>query len=240
LPYQFRPQLLTSVVAAIVMVVMIKLGFWQYHKAEQKQALQAVYDVRAQQSPVAVPDSIRDLEDWRYRRLRAVGKYRTDYQILLDNQIEGEEAGYHVITPLQTENGVTVLVDRGWIPVGDRSRLPEINTPTGEVTVTGFSWIPSTKFFELAAPASSSTWQPVWQNMDMQRYLKLVPFKVHPFVIRLDADNPAGGFVRHWVMPAERIEKHIGYAYQWWGFSVALFGIWIFVNLKRKSRDEQS
>jgi cytochrome oxidase assembly protein ShyY1 len=37
-------------------------------------------------------------------------------------------------------------------------------------------------------------------------------------------------------MPAERIEMHIGYAYQWWGFSAALFAIWIFVNLKRKDQ----
>lgn len=234
--YQFRPQLLTSVVAAVVMAIMIKLGFWQYHKAEQKQALQAIYDARAQQPVVNVPAGVDNLESWRYRRLQAKGRYRTDYQVLLDNQVDGEAVGYHVITPLQTENGVTVLVDRGWIPVGDRSRLPDIRTPSGMVTVTGFSWIPSPKFFELQAPAGG--WQPVWQNMDMPRYLKLVPFKAHPFVIRLDADSSAGGFVRHWVMPAERIEQHIGYAYQWWGFSVALFGIWIFVNLKRKPSNE--
>ena len=90
------------------------------------------------------------------------------------------------------------------------------------------------------APVNGHDWQVVWQNMDMPRYVKLVPFKVLPFVIRLDADIPAGGFVRHWVMPRERIEMHLGYAYQWWGFSAALFAIWIFVNLKRKDENESN
>lgn len=219
------------------MAGMVKLGFWQYDKAQQKQALQATYDARTVQPAVKVPVSITNVEDWRYRRLESAGKYHTEYQIFLDNQVEGEVAGYHVLTPFQTEDGTMVLVDRGWVPVGDRSRLPKVNTPTGVVRISGFSWIPSNRFFQLAAPENSQIWQPVWQNMELQRYNKLAPFKVLPLVIRLDADSQAGGFVRNWVMPAERIEKHIGYAYQWWGFAVALLGIWIFVNLKRKDHE---
>jgi surfeit locus 1 family protein len=236
LRYQFRPQVLTTLVAIVLMAVMIKLGFWQYNKAAQKQALQNTYNARVNEPAIELPTSIERLEEWRYRRVQATGTYLKDYQVFLDNQVEGDEAGYHVITPFRAENGATVLVDRGWIPAGDRSKLPVISTPTGKVTVAGFSWIPSSKFFELSAPANAKEWQPLWQNMDMPRYMKLVPFKVHPFVIRLDANSQAGGFVRNWVMPAERIEMHIGYAYQWWGFSAALFAIWIFVNLKRKDQ----
>ncbi|OGV74278.1 MAG: hypothetical protein A3B82_04900 [Methylophilales bacterium RIFCSPHIGHO2_02_FULL_57_10] len=70
--------------------------------------------------------------------------------------------------------------------------------------------------------------------MDMPRYAKAVPFVVLPFVIRLDASSQAGGFSRNWIKPAERIETHIGYAWQWWGFSVALVAIWVFVNVKRE------
>ncbi len=234
LRFQFRPRWFTTLVTALLIAVMIKLGFWQYNKAEQKQSLQATYDARAHQPAIPVPQSITNLEDWRYRRLQSDGKYLTDYQILLDNQIEDEQAGYHVITPFKTEAGATVLVDRGWIPVGNRNQLPTVVTPSTTTRVSGFSWIPSPKFFELAAPEEGQSWQPVWQNMDMVRYAKRVPFKVLPFVIRLDANSSADGFVRNWVMPAERIEMHIGYAYQWWGFSVALFATWIVVNLRRK------
>lgn len=214
---------------------MVRLGFWQYHKAEQKRALQLTFDARLAEAPVAVPESVGNIEEWRYRRLRARGRYETAYQILLDNQVENGIAGYHVITPFRAEGSKRLmLVDRGWIPMGDRSRLPRIDTPTGLLEVSGFAWVPSSKFYELSPPPADSHWQLLWQNMDMVRYEKTVPHPVQPFVLRLDAGSPAAGFVRHWVMPAERIETHIGYAWQWWGFSVALVAIWVFVNFRKE------
>lgn len=235
LTYRFRPDWFPTLVAILLVIGMVQLGFWQYHKAEQKRALQSTYDARLTETPMVVPDSVGNIENWRYRRLYAKGHYETAYQILLDNQVENGAAGYHVITPFRAQGGKgLLLIDRGWIPVGDRSKLPQIDTPAGAVEVVGFAWVPSTKFYELATPPAGNTWQPLWQNMDMARYGKAVPYPVLPFVLRLDAASPAGGFVRNWVMPAERIEMHLGYAWQWWGFSAALVAIWVFVNFKKE------
>lgn len=214
---------------------MVKLGFWQYGKAEQKKVLQAVFDARLLEAPRALPDKVVNIEEWRYRKLQAVGQYEPANQIFLDNQVESGAAGYHVITPFRAKgSGALLLVDRGWVPMGDRSQLPQVGIPEGVLTVTGFAWVPSNKFYELAKPQESAQWQPVWENMDMVRYQKLIREPVLPFVLRLDSSS-AGGFLRNWVMPAERIETHIGYAWQWWGFSVALFLIWIFVNVKKEA-----
>ncbi|WP_331507751.1 SURF1 family protein [Novimethylophilus sp.] len=234
--YQFRPQLMPTIAAVLLIIGMVKLGFWQYGKAQQKMALQAAFDLRLQEAPAALPETVANIEQWRYRRVRSKGEYEPRYQIWLDNQVDNENAGYHVITPFRAEGSNTlVLVDRGWIPMGDRSRLPQIETPKGTVEVEGFAWVPSTKFYELSPPVQSGGWQLLWQNMDISRYAKSVPFAVLPFVVRLDAASAAGGFARNWPKPAERIETNIGYAWQWWGFSVALALIWLFVNLKRKS-----
>jgi surfeit locus 1 family protein len=54
-------------------------------------------------------------------------------------------------------------------------------------------------------------------------------------VIRLDAASGAGGFVRNWPRPAERIEMHIGYAYQWFGFALAFFVIYLVVNFRKSN-----
>ncbi len=230
---RFRPQLVPTIAAIILIAGMVRLGFWQYGKAEEKRALQAAYDARLVEAPVAVPETISDIEKWRYRRIHVRGTFDPQYQILLDNQVEGDVAGYHVITPMRKENSTAViLVDRGWVPMGDRERLPEIKTPEGALEIEGFAWVPSTRFYELVKPVASTRWQPVWQNMDMQRYVKAAPVAVVPFVLRLDASSPAG-FVRNWVKPAERIEMHLGYAWQWWGFSLAVAVIWVVVNLER-------
>jgi surfeit locus 1 family protein len=233
--YQFRPQLLPTLAAVLLIAVMIKLGFWQYGKAEQKRALQETLDARLTEAPVGLPARVEDAEAWRYRRVQGRGVYDARYQILLDNQVDGGRAGYHVITPFRAAGSETlVLVDRGWIPTGDRSRLPEVETPQGEVEMQGSVWVPSTKYYELAAPTASTAWQTLWQNMDMTRYARSVPHPVLPFVVRLDP-AAAHGFVRNWPRPAERIETHIGYAWQWWGFSATLALIWLFVNFRRRS-----
>jgi surfeit locus 1 family protein len=234
LKYQFRPQLIPTLAAAVLIALMVKLGFWQYGKAQQKAALQATYDARLAQVPTALPDAVGNIEEWRYRRVHAKGVYEPRYQILLDNQVENEAAGYHVLTPFRPDGGASlVLVDRGWIPMGDRNHLPQVETPAGTVEIEGYAWVPSSKFYELGAPAESGSLQPLWQNMDMQRYARMVPFAVLPFVVRLDAASPAGGFVRNWPRPAERIEMHLGYAWQWWGFSATLAVIWLVVNFRR-------
>lgn len=202
-----------------------------------KEALQTQFDRRLREAPVALPPRIADPEAWRYRRVKLTGSFDARYQILLDNQVNEGIAGYHVITPLRVEGGPHVLVNRGWIAApADHYTLPAFATPTGEQEIVGYLWLPPSKFFTLEKPGSDEKWQPVWQNMDVQRYARAVPFAIQPFVVRLDPQSAGGGFVRDWPRPAERMEMHVGYAYQWFGFALALVIIYLVVNFRKDER----
>lgn len=238
--YRFRPSLVGTLLMLVCIPLFIKFGFWQYNKAEQKQLLQDMYDQALVAEPIDMPLAFSDVDSWRYRQVKTTGTYQTEHQILLDNQVEQERAGYHVITPLQLgQSGKYVLVNRGWVAANpDKSILPELETPSGEQEIVGHLWLPSTKFYSLEQPTEvvkEAQWQTVWQNMDMQRYQQSVPFEVLPLAIRLDAKSNAGGYSRIWPRPAERITTHIGYAYQWFGFAVAALLIWIFTAFKRQT-----
>lgn len=236
LKYRFRPGLLPTLAMLLAVTVCIKLGLWQQHKAEVKRALQTQLDQRLKEAPVALPEKIADLEAWRYRRVKVRGSYDTRYQILLDNQVEQEVAGYHVVTPLQLENGMRVLVNRGWIAApANHGTVPQVATPGGMQEVEGAIWLPPDRFFALGPTPAGTQWEQVWQNMDLKRYAQAVPFAVQPFVIRLDATSTAGGFVREWPKPAERIEMHVGYAYQWFGFALAFAVIYLVVNIRKNN-----
>jgi surfeit locus 1 family protein len=239
--YTFRPSLFMTLLTLIVMVLCIKAGLWQYNKAALKQALQTQLSARLSEPPVALPDKIATLEDWRYRRVKFVGIYDARYQILLDNQVENTVAGYHVLTPMQVEGSqLYVLVNRGWIAKaaaqkGVQQQVPVVIVPQGRQQIEGDIGLPAAKFFSLEEPpATDGKWQPVWQHLDMARYAKSVPFAVQPFVVRLDAKSVAGGFVRNWPPPGERVSMHLGYAYQWFGFALTLLVIYIVLNLKKK------
>ena len=190
---------------------------------------------RLREAPVALPERIDDPQAWRYRRVKLRGSYEPRYQILLDNQVENEVAGYHVLTPLRLDNGMRVLVNRGWVAApADHARQPHILTPDGVQDVEGTAWLPAEKYFALQPAPAERQWQAVWQHLDLKRYASLVPFATHALVIRLDPASTAGGFVRNWPAPAERIEKHIGYAYQWYGFALAFAVIYLVVNIRKK------
>lgn len=238
--YTFRPNVWMTLATLAVMALCIKAGLWQFNKAESKQALQTQLNARLNELPVALPDKITHLkndtlESWRYRRVKFAGVYDTRYQVLLDNQVENTVVGYHVLTPMQVEGSSHyVLVNRGWIPIAASRKVPVVIASQGRQEIEGDIALPSKKFFTLEAPqATDGKWQQVWQNLDMARYAKSIPFAVQPFVVRLDAKSKADGFVRNWPPPGERVSMHLGYAYQWFGFALTLLVIYIVLNVKK-------
>lgn len=244
--YVFSPSLLGMALTIVCIPLFIKFGLWQYHKAEQKQQIQNAYNQAktdsAQNFPLGVSSkSELEIEDWKYKKIAVTGTYNTQYQFLLDNQVEGERAGYHVITPLKIENTEQyVLVNRGWILAKDKhSELPTFETPSGVQKIVGQAWVPSKKIFTLEdktqAAESNKTLQAVWQNMDIAKYQRLVPFAVSPIAIKLDAQSDGGGFVRNWQVPVERIATNMGYAYQWFGFALATLLIFIYMSVTKVS-----
>ena len=158
---------------------------------------------------------------------------------MLDNRVQDDKAGYHVITPFRINGSERyILINRGWVPLGaDRAVLPEIKTPDGMIELSGVAMLPPSKLYELEQPESlDSGWQIVWQNMDLVRLRKAVPFSLQPLIIQLDQTSP-GGFVRNWPRPDDRVATHLGYAFQWYGMAVMLALFYFFVNIKKKPDD---
>jgi len=69
--------------------------------------------------------------------------------------------------------------------------------------------------------------------MNMNSYQHSVPFVVSDLAIKLDQASDAGGFVRNWQVPVERIATNIGYAYQWFGFALATLLIYIYMSVSK-------
>lgn len=233
--YTFKPSWQGALILLIVVPVFIKLGFWQYHKASLKQEIQAQYVQSAKEELTQLPNSAGDFSALQYKKVRIKGNYETQHQILLDNQVENNQAGFHVITPLKIEGGDDfILVNRGWIPGGkNRNDIPTFATPNNTVEIVGQLWLPKRKFFTLQNDAQKYAETKVWQHLDMARFQKTMP-NLLPAVIKLDEKSNAGGFVRHWQMPASKIATNLGYAYQWFGFAVASILIYILSSFKKR------
>lgn len=216
----------------VLVAAFISLGLWQWRKYEVKTQLQTELDERSHAAVVAMPTTPADPESLRYRHVSLRGEFEPERQILIDNRVHREQAGYHVVTPLHLAGSdIRVLVNRGWIPAGaDHSVVPQVTTPAGTVELAGIAIVPGSRFFTLAP--SVAGWQPVWQNLDLAAYAAAVPWPVQPVVVQLDAESPHG-FARDWPRPDERADMHRSYAFQWFGFALASVGIWLWFALRK-------
>lgn len=246
--FVFKPSLVGTLAMLVCIPLFVKLGLWQYHKAQQKLAVQAVYLSSQDNGVLDFPLEISNQDEvsidaWKYKKVKISGYYAPQYQVLLDNQTEGNRAGYHVITPLQVLNTKQyVLVNRGWIVAKDtHSELPTFTTPSTLQHIEGQIWVPSKKFFTLedASTQTANLAQTAWQNMDMVKYQKAFPITISAMAIKLDPAAAEGGFVRNWQIPVERIATNIGYAYQWFGFAITTFFIYLYMSFSRVNRQNK-
>src|SRR5690606_37064334 len=83
-------------------------------------------------------DSLSRLQELpRFEPVRLRGRYEAGQQGLLDVQMHQGRAGYRVWTPFRLDSGGRVLVDRGWVPAGDRTALPDISVGESARVVVG-------------------------------------------------------------------------------------------------------
>lgn len=221
--------------AVLGIVVALALGNWQLGRAAQKKALKERYELQAAQPPINVGPVELAATDVDLRRVEARGVFDASRTIFIDNRIQGGVPGYEVITPLRLgASDLHVLVNRGWVArTPDRARLPQVMTPAHTVSVSGIALIPRPRTLELTEHVTEGR---IWQNLTIERYRSGVPIAIQPFVIRQDS-GLEDGLRRVWPSPDFGIDKHYGYAFQWFALAGTIL---VFYALTRYRRDRKS
>lgn len=124
---------------------------WQYNRHVNR----AAENVRIEQGLIAAPVPVGEAiavgdpvqPDQRYRKVAVSGTYAPDGTVLARRHSLESKAGFWVLTPIVTADGVAYLVNRGWVPVGGSATdTPDVAAPPpGSVTVTGWVQPASTK-----------------------------------------------------------------------------------------------
>jgi surfeit locus 1 family protein len=163
-----------------------------------------------------------------WRPVKVQGIYDFENQVALRNQYNGDQYGYHLITPLRF-NGGAILVDRGWIPADSRSKPADWRQydEPGTVTVVGQLRLGQTKprFGGVAdtLPANGQKLD-VWTNADITHIAAQMPYPVLPVYVQPNADpNDAQPPIP--TQPTLDLTEgpHFGYALQWFTFAAILF-----------------
>ena len=235
--YEFKPTLLSILLAAGFIVLFCLLGRWQLYRVAEKQAIAGEITARAEAPEVELlSDTGRaGIEALWYRHAVARGHFEAAGQLLIDNILHQGRPGFYVLTPLVLGDGSTrVLVNRGWIPQGkDRRELPEITVPAGQVVVHGIIDKGPRQAISLGQPVPLSDTRPtLWLAIDYAEYARQRGVALLPLTLNLDPGEP-GGYARDWPPFRARTGMHYGYAIQWFAFAVIVLVVFVYMGLKR-------
>ncbi len=232
-------------VATLVGVaVTANLGAWQLRRAAQKIALQQALESRGALSVLGAAELARSeaqAEAQHYRRVQLRGRWVAARSVFLDNRQMDGRVGFYLVTPLQLDGRPeAVLVQRGWVPRDQRDRtlLPTVPTPVGSVEVDGLIAPPPARLYEFAP----STGGVIRQNLDLGEFgletgLALAPLSVLESAERVDSTGSAvDGLLRRWPRPAVDVQKHYGYAFQWFAMAALMAGLYVWFQLVRPRR----
>jgi surfeit locus 1 family protein len=226
----FRPGWAPSLAAAAFIALTVALGNWQTRRAEEKLAAGRRVDEAARGPVLQVPTARVEAAPFEHHRVATLGTFVARDTFFLDNKVLHGVAGYQVVTPLRPGNGGTyVLVNRGWIAAGERSRLPEVTTPEGVQAIGGIAVVPSIRFLELAPDAGSGRLR---QNLVLAREEKRLGLSLQPFVIEQTSDA-SDGLVRAWERPDSGVDRHRSYALQWYSFAALAAVLYVVLGFKR-------
>jgi surfeit locus 1 family protein len=222
----------TTLLVIAAVAVMVRLGIWQLDRLEQRRAFNArVLEQQAQPvlnlSGPAIGD--QGLEEMEYRQVVVRGVYDPAHQVVLRNQVWGNELGVHLLTPLKIEGSdQSVLVNRGWAPFEDlqNGTLAQYDE-SGTVIVKGIIRAPQTRpQIGGRADAIPEPGDPpllAWNVANVSAIGAQTPYSLLPVYVQ-QAPDEAWTRLPHRSLPELELTEgpHFGYAMQWFIFAAIL------------------
>ena len=212
-----------------LLVVLVTLGGWQWHKYQYKQKIEHMLAERKQLVPVSLSTLGKRMHDnLLYIPVALTGSVDNAHTFLWDNQVVNRRVGFRVFSPVKLTSGAYVLIDRGWVSGNmHRKTLPVVPEIVGVQHFSGLLWRPAGNAFLLNKDAWVSTWPKVIQAIDIKKMAQAIGHSVLPWMVVLNADQP-GVFLRQAPVLPMASSRHMGYAVQWWLMAVALVILCVF------------
>jgi len=231
-------QVLPYALAFLVLVGTANLGFWQLRRADFKRIVQEQVDDAIRSDPIAISSQPPAMTPLAGRMVRLRGQWQPELTVYIDNRTHQGVAGFTVVTPLQLEaDGVSVLVMRGWVardPI-NRKNLPAVPTEGGTVSVVGIAQTEIDKTLELMKAPVPGPADRLWQNLDFEEFSRWSGRSVLELVVRQAPSSASDdGLVRVWPVTGSDVDRHLGYAAQWFGLSALTLGLLLYFGLLKK------
>jgi len=240
---------LASGVALLLALLTLSLGFWQWNRSLEKQAIFEAIERQAAQRQGSETPSLgaslpwqlgRPAQDFDRKEVAIRGRWLPDSTFYLDNRLLNGKPGVNVLTAVVLPDQSLVWVNRGWAP-----KPPGLDNPRARSLMSGGQHLPEQAAADIRAVGLASLLQrlelssdpqslrqgALWQNVDWavatQRVTNSAGLKtthgerVWPLIFWQTSDSSDGLLRQVPAPPSDAVDKHRGYAFQWWMMSLA-------------------
>jgi len=223
---------LPSFLIGLVIFGLVSLGFWQLERADEKQRIIDSRTLAQSLIPEQISNS-SDLLKKEYHKVLLAGHYVDDSQFIYDNQTVNGNAGYYVLTPFVLSDYKAILINRGFIPWnGRRDSIGNIDIAT-QKRVIKVSLIKPVERIKLNEGLASTIFPILIQSINIGKISELSNLDIVPIIGRLDKTSE-DGFYRKWQPFYGSVDKHLGYALQWFLMALALIVIGLKLLIRSK------
>jgi surfeit locus 1 family protein len=212
--------LLPGLVLAVA--VLLGLGWWQWSRHLDAQALERQYDERLALPPQPIATT-SDTEgvDLDFRRVTVVGTWDPEHALTIVSRVRDSQLGEELVEPLLLADGSAVLVDRGWYPLEARDEVRATLLADTSGNVAGLA--------RLETGHARQNTEGGWSGFDVASMGATLPYPVAPWAVlageESTGDSATGPYPQTgWERYATQI-PHVQYALTWWGLAAAFIAM---------------
>ncbi|TLM87701.1 SURF1 family protein [Pseudarthrobacter sp. NamE5] len=211
--------------AAIFASACVFLGRWQMDRRAETLAEINRVVTNYSATPIAFTDAREQFDrldpamEWTQVELK--GSYLVDGQRVVRNRPMNGQPGYEVVVPFRLTTGETVVIDRGWLPIGNKNpgspdSVPE--PPPGEVTAVVRLKHPEPEL-QRSAPEGQLA------SIDLAAYSAQLgyPLLTGAYGQLASETPPAAEMPFPFPKPSTEEGTHLSYSLQWFAFGVLMF-----------------
>jgi cytochrome oxidase assembly protein ShyY1 len=209
--------------------LMIWLALWQLDRLDQRRAFNDLVTEQIGRPPepldAVLAEAGDDPKSIEWRQVIVSGTYLTD-QVIWFNRSQDGIAGDNVLSALVEADGATVIVNRGFIPLG--FEMPA--APSVETEILARVRVPQSRQRGELTDANDAT-EPVVEvrRIDLDQLAAQLPGDLAPVYLDLIDAIPAPGPNDPAPLPAPTLDEgpHLSYAAQWFIFAVCVLIGWV-------------
>ncbi|MEO1550631.1 MAG: SURF1 family protein [Pseudomonadota bacterium] len=205
--------------------VLSSLGVWQLQRLAWKEAIIADAAQRMSAEPGNVPAS-PTMEADIYRPISTTGRL-TDREVHVLTTQKPKGPGFRIITRFELADGRAILLDRGYVPEGEKNSP----RPTGEITAQGhLLWPRESDMFTPDADLENNLW--------FARNLELMALTLDTEPVLIVLDRPAGeNAPRPLPVTLSFPNNHLQYAITWFALAIVWAGMTAYWVFGRQQKD---